>query len=1107
MNRSLALSVGMLVVALFVLARPGSSGQAAPQAAPLDVVINEVAWGGTAASTADEWIELYNNTGAAVDLSGWTLTDGGDISISLAGVIPAHGYFLLERTDDNTVSDIPADQIYTGSLNNNGERLELRDATNTLIDSADGSGGWPGGSGSPGYFSMERIDPTAADAPTNWAANDGLTRNGHDADGNPLNGTPKARNSVAPLPGANLIVRKEGPATARPGAPITYTITLSNGGSLAARNVRLTDTLPGGVQFLTHTAPYTFGRPSGGTLVWELGTVATAATPLTFTVRCRVSGTAAGILTNRITATSATTETNPADNAAAWTTAISAPQPVVVIEALHYDGYEADDADEAVRLMNVSTVTADLSGWQLSDGSVTAAFPDGVSLAGGAGLWCARSAVAFARQFGFPPDFETDDTDPAVPELNGGWPGFANDGDECLLRDDGGNTVDVLVYRAGDTATPGWSGPALAPWTPSNAFAAEGQILYRKRDQATGLPVADSDTAADWAQDPDDHINGRKVRYPGWDLDTFFFTRRLTETATLTVAVAPDNLYDALAPLLARAQNSIQIEVYSFKSKELADILLDRLAQGVTVTLLLEGAPAVEGVTDQERWIVGQLRDAGATILFMVNDDQARIHDRYAYLHSKLIIVDGTWVAIGSENLNYTSAPADDKGNGTAGRRGVFLITDAPGVVAHAQALFAADADTAHHADLMTCAQVSLLCTPPVGYQPVETPDWTTYTIRISHPLTLHGEMAFELIQSPENSLRDRDGLLGLLAQAGAGDTLLIEQFYEYSHWGPSDGTPETDPNPRLEAYVAAARRGAAVRLLLDGHFDGGKNRETMTYLRRLSGAEGLDLEVRQGDPTFQGLHNKMILAHIGGKKYVHVGSINGGEASNKTNRELALQVQSDDAYDYLRAVFEYDWLQSVPPLYLPLLAKNYAPPQPADHLLVSEVYYAVSRKNEWVEIVNPTNQTVDLTGYRIGDAAERGSEGMYRFPAGTTLAPHRTLVIAASGDVFRQFYGRTPDFEFFDMLPDVPDMVKDKDWSEGDWGLDNNGDEVLILDADGQAVDVLVYGAGSYPGVVPHPGVALYTHSLERFPYLYDTDDCSQDFRDWPFPNPGELP
>ena len=152
----------------------------------------------------------------------------------------------------------------------------------------------------------------------------------------------------------------------------------------------------------------------------------------------------------------------------------------------------------------------------------------------------------------------------------------------------------------------------MQPWTPTSAFAAEGQILYRKRDQATGLAVADTNTAADWAQDPHDSVDGRKVLYPGWDLDTFFFTQRITETAVLTVAVAPDHLFEAVRDVLSAAEHSILIEGYSFRSQEVAEVLLDRLDHGVTVSLLLEGDPAFEGVTDQEKWILSRLVGHGA---------------------------------------------------------------------------------------------------------------------------------------------------------------------------------------------------------------------------------------------------------------------------------------------------------------------------------------------------------------------------------------------------------------------------------------------------------------------------------------------------------------
>ena len=180
--------------------------RAAPkQANALDVVINEIAWAGTAAAGADEWIELYNPGVSDIDLSGWLLvsTSDGTPSITLTGIIPAGGYYLLERTDDTTISDIAADQIYTGDLLIGGETLELRDSTlptPNVIDTANGDGGvWPAGD-SGTDSSMERIDSTASDTDANWGTNDGVIINGLDANSNPINGTPKQPNSTTYAP-------------------------------------------------------------------------------------------------------------------------------------------------------------------------------------------------------------------------------------------------------------------------------------------------------------------------------------------------------------------------------------------------------------------------------------------------------------------------------------------------------------------------------------------------------------------------------------------------------------------------------------------------------------------------------------------------------------------------------------------------------------------------------------------------------------------------------------------------------------------------------------------------------------------------------------------
>jgi uncharacterized repeat protein (TIGR01451 family) len=1098
-----------LIVAAWLAGTYGSRAGGARTTAA-EVVIDEVAWAGTAANPADEWIELYNNTEMPVDLSGWKLASmDGFPNIILVGIIPAHGYYLLERSDDCTVSDVTADQPgYTGALVNTGERLELSDDSGILIDTADGSGGWPAGS-SDGHYTMERIDPAAADGPANWASNDGFTINGHDCAGNPLNGTPKARNSATPVLGADLRVNKAGPSLADAGALVTYTITLGNGGPLPAYATVLTDVLPTGIHLIAQSAPYPLMLATSGTLVWNLGTVPAGAASITFTVTGQVDDPFWGELTNAVTVTSLTTEAVPADNHDRVTTRVGG-QPVL-IEALYYRAREYNQPDEAVRLMNVSPLAFDVGGWSFDDGTASAAvLPPATVLTPGQAIWCTHDALAFERQFGFKPDFEVGGTDPAVPALDGTWPGFADDGDECVLREALGNIVDVLVYKAGDTQTPGWSGTAVHPWTSGSSFAATGQILYRKRDQATGLPVPDTDAAADWAQDPGDPIDGRKVLYPGWDLDRFFFTQRITETAVLTVAVAPDNLYKTVDRLLAGARQSIKIESYTFESPQLADRLVERLGKGVVVTVLLEGAPAFEGVSDAERWVAHRLHDAGAHVLFMLNDTEASVHARYENQHSKILVVDGTTALIGSENLNPTSFVVDDKTNGTAGRRGVYLITDAPGVVARVHDLFAVDADPVNHGDVMGCDQVPELCTPPAGFEPEPAPDWITYTVQFTDPLTTAGAFGFEVIHSPENSLRDQDGFLGLLNHAAQGDTLLVEQSAENKYWGPDGAAPASDPNPRLEAYLAAARGGAAVRILLDAHFDGsGDNAATLAYLRDVARAEGLDLQVRLGDPTALGLHNKMVLARIGGRGYVHVGSINGSEASSKVNREAALQVQSDQAYDYLQAVFDYDWRASTPPVYLPVVLRNHAAPQPARDLLISEAYYVTVPQKEWVEIYNPTYRSISLSDYKVGDAANPDdAEGMYRFPSGASLDPGQVAVVAVTAAGFREdFPSQTPDFELFETDPSVPNLQAYAKWGTWDWGLSNSGDEVLLLNGSDVAVDLLVYGTGSYPGVVPNPGGVAYGHSLERVPIWLDTDDCSIDFRDWPFPSPGELP
>ena len=150
-----------------------------PTLVSAQVLINEIAWMGTTVSANDEWIELKNTSDQSINLGGWQLqaTDGSP-AISLAGEIQANGYYLLERTDDDSVPGIPADLIYSGSIGNSGENFQLLDAVGNLMDEAPFANDWPGGDNA----TKQTLEKSSLET---WATS------------LEPNGTPKAQNSTA----------------------------------------------------------------------------------------------------------------------------------------------------------------------------------------------------------------------------------------------------------------------------------------------------------------------------------------------------------------------------------------------------------------------------------------------------------------------------------------------------------------------------------------------------------------------------------------------------------------------------------------------------------------------------------------------------------------------------------------------------------------------------------------------------------------------------------------------------------------------------------------------------------------------------------------------
>jgi hypothetical protein len=242
------------------IARPTS-------AQTLDVVLNEIAWMGTTTDANDEWIELHNTTGSPINLTGWTLAAAdGTPSVTLSGTIPAGGYFLMERTDDNSVPGVTADLIYTGALGNAGEILSLRDASATLQDSVDA---WYAGDNTT-KATMQRVDPNQPGTlASNWT-------NG------PVGGTPMSSGSTSSCaPPQHTVDCQIGPPFSfRTGGPMVINEVMINPAAVSDANgeyVELYNAGPTPVDIAGWTirddGSNSFTIPSGSPVLVEAGSV------------------------------------------------------------------------------------------------------------------------------------------------------------------------------------------------------------------------------------------------------------------------------------------------------------------------------------------------------------------------------------------------------------------------------------------------------------------------------------------------------------------------------------------------------------------------------------------------------------------------------------------------------------------------------------------------------------------------------------------------------------------------------------------------------------------------------------------------------------------
>ena len=356
----------------------------------------------------------------------------------------------------------------------------------------------------------------------------------------------------------------------------------------------------------------------------------------------------------------------------------------------------------------------------------------------------------------------------------------------------------------------------------------------------------------------------------------------LAEGVTVETFASPDCSFAAISGFIEGAHDSLAVSTYTFSSPEIAEILVMKENEGVDVEVLVEKSPA-GGVSQAEEELLCVLTDGGVGVYLY--DGPLK------YMHAKYVVRDDESVLVASENIGYSGFFPD----GSFGNRGWGAIVRDPEVAGSFAGAFEEDVE----------GSIEFSC----GLESYGAEKWDVAGAYVPHfiPTSYEGQEA-AFVSSPDSM----DEILSIIGSANT--SLLVEQFYIYTHWGsPTKDSVESAPSPLIEALVRKAREGVEVRLLLDSTYynmDPEKsvsNHNTIMLLNCIAEEEGIPLEAAAVNADAHGLsvvHNKGVVSD---RRQALVSSINWNENSVMNNRETGVII-TGDAAGYYADIFESDW-------------------------------------------------------------------------------------------------------------------------------------------------------------------------------------------------------
>ena len=529
--------------------------------------------------------------------------------------------------------------------------------------------------------------------------------------------------------------------------------------------------------------------------------------------------------------------------------------------------------DEYVKLKSATQIPVNLRNWSLTDGEGVLRFCQDQWLQPSASMTISMNSSSYFSAYGVYPDISTNDprTQRNV-SLNGSWR-LSDAGDSLALLDSNGIVVDFVVYGNCSDTSRCWNGPPVPALR-------KGEVGKRI---ATGLSYQDTNSRVDWQP-------FREYRYGYTEFEPLETT---VAPGALTSFVSPDCSLEVVTETLNSARSSIRLCAYELDSVAVSTSLLQAAARGVSVHVLLDGAPA-GGISKRET-ICASVLVAGGVHVDMLNGNlSTNIVQHIGPLHAKYVVVDSRASIVLSENFVESGLPVDK----LCGNRGWGVKIEDSNVARYLADLFDSDS-RASRGDVLewkTDARFDAHAVLPASPQ-------VNHTMGILRPLRSTCESRIKLVPSPDGSLVAP--FAGSILSSAS--SIKTEQFQVDLLWDTRwDKSPRL--SPLLEALEVAMSRGASVEMLLDSTwFNLETNSDVVAHMasNALNGSWAGEFKLLDPSSPVTVLHNKG--AVIDGRR-VLISSNNWGYSSFARNRELAAILESNELATYFSKAFGFDW-------------------------------------------------------------------------------------------------------------------------------------------------------------------------------------------------------